>query len=156
MKTQEEILVRLKEIKDDDSLGFKFGVLTQFLTPTQLAPLVEDIPRTKLYQPAILEEKSILATMENYMDFAWEKALCHRGISAIRSVEKFQAWLWVLGNARDLLKFAEDETNYPQYGAPILKRICNAYGFPIPDNSQVARMAVGLPCTRPSCQEGCE
>ena len=44
-----------------------------------------------------------------------------------RSIDHFRAWLWLLGD--EMLRFADDGDNYPMYGKPILRRICEKYGF---------------------------
>jgi hypothetical protein len=63
------------------------------------------------------------------------------------------AWLWLLGE-EELHQFAEDSKNYPQYGAPILKKICEKYGFPVPEGEAIANMSQGLSCSQ-YCEEGC-
>lgn len=73
-----------------------------------------------------LDRETVIRQMGEYMDFAWEKANDERGLSAIRSVQKMQAWLFLLGDA-ELLAFAENDRNYAPYGKPILRRICDAY-----------------------------
>jgi len=65
--------------------------------------------------------------------FGWGKVRNHRGLSADRTILKMKAWLWLLGDD-ELEAFAADYANYPQYGAPILKAICEKYDFPIPED----------------------
>jgi hypothetical protein len=91
--------------------------------------------------------------MRDYMEFAWGKADDHRGLSAMRSVEKFKAWVWLLGNDK-LVEFCEDDDHYAYYGAPVLQRICQEYSFPIPDDAGIQRMMKGLPC-KDGCTSGC-
>ena len=98
------------------------------------------------------QRDAVLANMREYMDFAWGKVEDHRGISASRSVEKFGAWIWALGDEETLRKF--EATNYAPYGAPQLAFVCATYGFPIPGSSELARMIDGEPCI-PGCQDGC-
>lgn len=101
-----------------------------------------------------LSDDRVRDEMRQYMaEVGWDKVLGHRGISAGRTVEKMTAWLWLLGDD-EMVRFAEDDSNYPQYGAPILKAICEKYGFPIPDDPAARRMAVGRRCV-PDCDEGC-
>lgn len=98
-------------------------------------------------------EENILKEMGEYMEFAWTKVEDHRGLSAIRSIQKMQAYCKMLG-ADDLIEFSEADGNYSMYGAPTLNAICERYGFPIPEGEQLARMIQGLPC-RDDCREGC-
>lgn len=76
---------------------------------------------------------AIKAAMGKYMEFAWDKVADQRGISASRSIEKMQEWAWLLGDD-EVVAWCNDLALYPQYGAPILGRICEKYGFPIPES----------------------
>lgn len=100
--------------------------------------------------------ESIIASMRDYMDFALEKARDHRGISAGRSLDHFRAWLWLLED-EETLAFLDDEKNYPQYGAPCLKKICEVYDFKEyaeQFEGSLGNMARGESCTN-GCEEGC-
>lgn len=70
-----------------------------------------------------LTKENVIAEMQEYIDFAFEKAHDMRGISANRSMWKFQQWLWVL----------EDEeidcTDFYDYGIQNLERIVKKYGL---------------------------
>ena len=89
--------------------------------------------------------------MRTYMAFALGKAEDHRGLSAGRSVDKLRAWAWVLC---DDDRFREGQQPYRNYGVPILKAMCEHYGFDFPQHGPLQAMAQGLPC-RPDCNEGC-
>jgi hypothetical protein len=154
MRTVEEIIKRCQ--RNSDPLGFGDEALALFLTFDEAQPIIrpdalawagarewwdaETKPRTR---------EAVLAEMREYMDLAWQTVRYHRGISAGRSVEKMKAWVWLLRDATDI-----DWDNYAQYGAPILMRICEVYGFNIPLDEGNQRMAAGKPC-RPGCEEGC-
>jgi hypothetical protein len=98
-------------------------------------------------------DEDVLEEMKAYMGFAWEKVTNHRGISAIRSVTKMRAWLWLLGDD-ELYELATREDNYTNYGAPILLKICEKYMFDVPDSREVVNMAAGRKC-RGDCSDGC-
>ena len=70
-----------------------------------------------------LTEENIIAAMQNYIEFAIEKAENQRGISAGRSMWKFKQWLWVLED--DTFDAALD--NYMDYGLSVLKDIKEKY-----------------------------
>ena len=55
----------------------------------------------------------------------------------------------------DALVTKIDATEYPQYGAPILKLVCETLGLPIPDKASLRNMMVGKPCVE-TCTMGCE
>lgn len=154
MRTPEEIAKYYETRQRDDFLGFEAGVLIPYL-PYELAkPWLKPDSSPEFWgeQPPLTEE-GMLETMRDYMAFAWDKALNHRGISASRSVTKMASWLWLLGND-EMVAFCHNDANYENYGAPILKAICDKYGFPIPDDECARRMARGLPCY-PGCDMGC-
>ena len=165
MRTQDEIAAKVAE-RDDDLLGFRADVLLCFLDYDHAKPLIKpeitreqwdamdnsvggDAPR----HPRVLTASDIPEQMAGYMRFAWGKVSDHRSISAGRSVDKLAALAWLLGDD-DVVAFAEDPTNYPQYGAPILRHICERYGLPIPDDEHLQRMMQSERCTD-DCEEGC-
>ena len=65
-----------------------------------------------------------------------------------------RAWLWLLEDEK-LLGFAQASENYPQYGAPILRKICEEYDLPQPKGNWWQRMSEGEPC-EPGCVMGCD
>lgn len=155
MRKARDIVAYYITHKDEDFLGFVAEALLPFLSFEQAKPLLKpDATPENWASPEPLTGQSVLAVMEKYMSFAWGKVKDHRGISAGRSVEKMGAWLWLLGDD-DLVAVAHDGENYAQYGAPILKKICEKYGFPVPDDEGVLRMAQGKPC-QSGCRDGCD
>ena len=153
MRTIEEIKYKIKHPSDD-----LFGTtidLIEFLSYQDakelLKPEVTEADWSKDVKP--LTEETVIAEMKKYMEFALEKAENHRGISASRSIEHFEQWLWLLDD-KETLAFAEDEDNYSNYGAPILKRICEKYNFEYPQTSWMQNMAKGLKCHE-DCEEDC-
>jgi len=96
----------------------------------------------------------VISEMRSYMRFALDKAKNHRGLSADRSVQHFKAWLWLLENG-PVLVFADDDENYSNYGAPILRRICEEYHFNMPVGEMwFDNMSQGEACFG-GCDEGC-
>ena len=153
MRTQEEISNRFAAIKSDDIFGFRREALLTFLDGEHVEKFVHEKDASESFSPKKWEgqfpanqrtDEGVLREMREYMAFAWDKVIHHRGISASRSVEKMAEWCWLLGRD-DLLDFAHDTKNYPQYGAPVLKKICEELGFPIPEDEAVQRMAKGEP-----------
>ena len=70
-----------------------------------------------------LTESNVISEMQRYMEFAIEKAKHRRGISAGRSMWKFQQWLWVLEDE----SFGDIAANYDGYGLQILEDIKEKY-----------------------------
>src|SRR5690606_39412432 len=69
------------------------------------------------------DRDSLLAEMERYMPFAWEKANNMRGLSANRSMAHYTSWTWLAGD--DL----GDLLDYEFYGKDHLVRICEHYDW---------------------------
>ena len=152
MRTTKEIVEHYAEIKDRDLLGFQAEVFLSYLSADEVRPFCKPDADLRTWEPEALTEEVVTDEMGDYMEFAWGKVRDHRGISAGRSVEKMEAWLWLLG--RDDLLGAVAGAGYENYGAPQLKVICDALGFPVPESDELGRMIQGEPC-RPGCDEGC-
>lgn len=146
MKNQKELVAKIKA--ESGMFSFIPEVLIEYLDFDHAIPFLNDEWRDKRgeWEVKSQDREAIIADMRSYMEFAWGKCLDHRGISAGRSVEKMKAWLWLLGDV-DAYTFANDGTNYPNYGAPILMHISDKYGFPIPDDEDARLMAQGKHCT---------
>jgi hypothetical protein len=98
-----------------------------------------------------LTEEFVKAEAIRYLEFAFGKALDHRGISAGRSVQKLREFAWLLG-MDEAVAFADDENNYPNYGVPVLKHMARALGVTIPPD--IEKWEDGAMCN-PHCEEGC-
>lgn len=153
MRTVDEIVEYYRREQGNDFFGFTAEVLLSYLTAEQFKEFAKPDADLSEWKAQPLTREYVLEEMRKYMEFAWGKVEDHRGLSAGRSIEKMQAWLWLLGD-EETRAFADDGDNYAQYGAPILKKICEVYGFPIPEGEAIKRMSQGLPCYE-GCQEGC-
>lgn len=97
--------------------------------------------------------EQMLREMREYLHFAFDKALGHRGLSAGRSVYKLRAWAYALDMSDELIIFLGDQDrNYAPYGAPMLARIAEELGEEQPSGSEWTRMARGMRCTD-DCEE---
>ena len=158
MRTQEEIVARIREKRS--MFGFDAEVLLPYLDYDHAKEFIRPVvPREKWEVSSEdggrgypLNEEAAMRDFRAYAEFAWGKAQDHRGLSANRSVEKLEAWAWLLG--RDDVLAASEAAGYASYGCPKLKVICEAFGFPIPDDEATVRMMNGEPC-RPDCDSGC-
>jgi len=119
MRTVNEIKERVEQQRKD----YIDSVMIQ--TCGGIHPLQEYVPEFFIEghqdKATPLTRENIIAQMQDYIDFAFEKAENQRGISAERSIWKFKQWLWVL----------EDDSiptdNYCDYGIEILKCITEKY-----------------------------
>lgn len=152
LRTHAEILEEIQS-REGNFLDFTAEVLIEFLPFEVARPLLKsDIKPSEWPEPVPLTREAVVAKMRDYMrEYGWDKALNHRGLSADRTIQKMRAWAWVL---RDDVSYFTDD-NYPQYGVPILKTVCETYGFDIPSDSRVERMAKGLPCGDYDGECGC-
>ncbi len=144
MRTQTEIAERVQS--SSGFLNFSPDVLVPFLDFEHAQPFLKPEVTAGAWTPKYLTRDAVIAEMREYMaEYGWPKVLDHRGISAARTVQKMSAWLWLLGDD-EAVAFAEDDDNYPQYGAPVLKFICERLGFPTPPDEEAHRMARGEHC----------
>jgi hypothetical protein len=121
-RTTEEILCEIERLKDDDWMGFRTGDLIQALPFESAQPFLKE--GTTADQWA--QSTDPAGEIKNYMEFAWDKANGCRGLSAGRSVNHMESWLWLDG--KDELS-ARLESVYEYYGKPCLVLVCKEYGI---------------------------
>ncbi len=123
MRTQEQILARIKVAQKRDMLGFEWqeylGALTKESAESLRGTLLKADAKLDGWEVAFPNDEAIRKQCVEYMDFAWEKANGCRGISASRSLMHYRAWLWLLGEDG-----FEDIDDYSYYGKDELVRIC--------------------------------
>lgn len=122
MRTQQEILDRIEEVKNDDLFGTQRQDLIVYLTFDNAKPFLVDGVTADQWPE---ENKSPKEIMIEYMPFAWDKANDKRGLSALRSMEHYTSWLWLDGD-EVLYKTLFD---YEYYGKPQLIEICKYLGI---------------------------
>jgi hypothetical protein len=125
MRTTAEILAKFE--KADDMLGIVKSDLLDYLPFEYAKPFLKDGTTVEEWDEARPEctDETVKAKMLDYMPFAWEKANSERGISAMRSMLHYSAWLWLIGD--DELSAAVE--TYNDYGKPHLRTICKKYGW---------------------------
>lgn len=159
LRTNQEIVTRIKEVEKFDFFGTEVGDLMNYLpfdlAKSWLKPEVSLDQWEKVRQPHTRE--NILKEMREYMPFAIGKATGHRGLSASRSISHYKAWVWLLG---DKDYETVDWDKFQNYGCPILALIAETYEIRIDawlggDSLEAfENMASGRSC-RPYCTEGC-
>lgn len=124
-RTVKEILDRIKAVEKNDWLGTIRGDLVSYLPYSDAKPFLK---------PEVTEAGWKVRTMtplenaNNYLTFAWGKANDCRSLSAGRSIEHFQAWMWLAGRD-DIVEILSDGDRYCYYGKPLLVMVSALVGF---------------------------
>jgi hypothetical protein len=123
MRTQDEIVARIKKLAPSDPFGFESSALLSVLDFDHAKEFLRQECTADDWKPGEkLASQEILA----YLGFAWEKANNCRGLSAHRSMSHMRAWLWLDGHT----EHADSLFNhYQYYGKPCLVMISEMYGF---------------------------
>jgi len=132
MRTQDEIVARIDEIKEWDIFGFQIGDLIYCLDYEHAKKYLkegDEGPTENEWSEHVIEptEENIKKTMKEYMEFAWDKANNCRGMSASRSMSHYMAWIWLLGDEE--VEYFGDLESYQYYGKDNLVKICERYGW---------------------------
>lgn len=143
IRTQEEIVAHCVEMRrtGEDFFGFQQGVLAMYLDTAHVQPLLKQGGVWSDDDVTPLTAETIINEMREYMSFALGKADNERGLSANRSDDKYQAWMWLLGDQELIDKY--HATPYALYGAPRLKFICESFEFTWPDTPRLNAFAQG-------------
>jgi hypothetical protein len=123
VRTDQEILDRMKAVEERDFLGFETADLIDHLGYEAAKPYLK--PEVTKEQWEEIIEAPPAEQIAKYMPFAWEKANNARGLSAARSICHMSAWLWLDGKD----EMAEAIRNYGDYGKPQLRLICAVYSL---------------------------
>lgn len=157
-RTQDEILARFREVASTDLIGFRREVLVDSMDLDTLKKVMPDFaPEGDASEYPAIKPESLDARARGYLEFAIEKAICHRGISASRSVDKLTEFAWLMG--RDDVVESMSKADYAQYGVPIVKAFAEGMEYEWEasyegDQARLDNMAQGKPCVK-GCSEGC-
>lgn len=125
MKTMEEILAYESSTLD----GRDLGRLAIFMTKEQLTSkgMTPKNPDQE-WVPQEFTREAVLKCLKGDLEFAFEKALDKRGISASMMYHVIKMWMWVLDEHEDLVNWPDDY--YAQYGLPLFKAVALRYDLP--------------------------
>jgi len=131
MRSQEEILERIRLRRPQDIPGFEWPEYVEHLTfSNALQFIYEGVAEEDWTDKSVYKREDIIAKMRDYMSFAVGKARNQRGISANRSILHYVAWIWLTGDDEFLSEIQQlYEKEYHAYGLPILEKISQHYGF---------------------------
>lgn len=113
LRTHEEILARIEQVKDSDWMGTQINDLIVRLPFDLAKPMLK--PAAKAEEWTVTDQDPMSAAKE-YLPFAWEKANNCRGLSAGRSIDHFRSWLWLAGKDKQVAALER----YERYGKPQL------------------------------------
>jgi len=124
MKTQKEILQKIKDVSADDCMGIQRQDLISSLNFENAKPYLNENTTEKEWNKNVSDtDEKVKAVMIDYISFAYDKVLSQRGLSAERSMDHYTSWLWLIG--ADL----GDITNYSDYGIENLNKISDFLGL---------------------------
>jgi hypothetical protein len=126
MLTQEQIIDAIKSGRKSECLdGRDYSRLCSFF-PVSEWPTFGFEPKANASppEPSAWTEQEVKKQLASDLDFAFEKALNKRGISAGFMNDVIKMWMWVL---EDDLQHMEE---YAQYGLPLLKAVALKYDLP--------------------------
>lgn len=138
LRTQDEIVEKLNLInKDRLMFDFRPEILINHLEFDKAKPFLSDeylekIEKKEAEYEYVSDVKEATQDFLDYMNFAFDKALDERGLSASRSIQKLGMWLWLL-NREDLEEMINEDELYNPYGAPALIAVCDQLGIEVPD-----------------------
>ena len=126
MRTAEQIIEYYEKMKNEDFLGVIASDLFIHLQFEDVKPYLNEIATKESWEYIEPTEKYLKSAIISYLPFAFQKANNQRGISASRSIQHFQTWLWLLED-QELFDFVSDSYNYEPYGLPMLNKIQEKY-----------------------------
>lgn len=127
MRTQEEIINKISEVKSDDWMGTITSDLVNCLEFSNAKDFLKDEITEKEWQENGFMKNTdgnIKKEMQEYLSFAFGKAEDERGISAGRSMDHYYAWIWLLDEETHF----GDVREYDSYGIPHLNKIKSFLG----------------------------
>ena len=128
MRTDEEILKRIRHIKDSDWMGQEKNDLIfalSYKTAKEKKYMRKETKEEKWEEMRIVSPEESINFIESYMPFAWDKANNFRGLSVSRAISHMAAYLFLYG-----MNFAPDQIKmYRYYGKPRFRAICEYFDW---------------------------
>jgi hypothetical protein len=158
IRTHDEIVARIKHFNEHDYEDFFGASRSELLStlPFEVAqPFLKPEATAEEWKAMQDELTPVQDQAVTYLPFAIGKATSHRGLSANRSIDHFDSWIWLLCDDDTYNDWAT--LPYENYGAPKLRKAAELLNAPWPTeqrNAEINRMAQELPC-RPGCGDGC-
>lgn len=130
MRKQQEIIQRLKDIESEDVFGIERSDLIPYLDYENAKEfLKEGITKEEWDKDRKSTDEEVMKEMSGYIEFAWDKAIGERGLSANRNIMHYSAWIWLLNDGSFEEYKEKCDNEYSEYGKPVLSWICKKYGY---------------------------
>jgi hypothetical protein len=136
-RSEDEIIERMENAKGMWS-GFCVGTLIDYVDFSRAKQFYNEEFLAKVksgQEPTPVKITNVgeaVQDMLDYLVFGWSKAADKRGLSASRTIERMQTWLWLLGRD-DLADLVANDDLYNPYGMPALIAVSEALGIKVPD-----------------------
>jgi hypothetical protein len=129
MLTKRQIIQAFQAGRTTHTLdGRDLNRLVEFFTPAEAVEMGLTVVEGADWKAKEWTNEAVLVELKGDLEFAFQKALNKRGISASLMVEVVKMWMWVL---EDPLEHESDRL-YAQYGLPFLKAVAVKYELPNP------------------------
>lgn len=113
-RSHTQIVERIKALAPKDYFGFQTADLLAYLPWDAARPFLQAEASESEWRAKYPVFEPPLRAAKDYMKFAWDKANKQRGISALRSLEHYRAWLWLGGYSEHTLDAVFND--YDWYG----------------------------------------
>ncbi len=135
MKTLEQVLAGHNDAIKDNALSIqdRLGIrLCQFLTEEQAKTIGFKCKEGATWEPPIpFTEENVLKQLKKDVEFGWDKACGHKGISSELMYDVVLGWCKILEN-----EFAYWD-DYSPYGTPLFIAVSKKYGFDVDETEFV-------------------
>lgn len=135
-RTPEEIFQQMKVFREDtsDLMATEATDMAAFLDWEHGEQFAKDDVTEEEWEadrvPATREE--ITKRMQDYLEFALRKAAGERGLSAMRSLAHYRAWIWLYGDEELFAEYEKRREGYTQYGIPTLLWVAETFNLELP------------------------
>ena len=131
-RTDEQIYERMMACRKTEILGFESAEYASRLPWSFVQEIAQEGMTEDVWESQCRHTAPVMDVMTDYIPFAWEKANNCRGVSVMRAISHYIAWLWLEGSP-EAEALAVKIEHYSAYGKPQLVLICEFLGL---DSSQ--------------------
>ena len=131
-RTQDNIVSEI-ERQQARGLMFNFAIddLISFLDFEHVAPFLKlkDSDADRTLWATSRETREPLQCARDYMEFAYDKAVGRRSLSAVRNIQHLHAWLWMAEAPPQILALCNSENVPGDHGVENLRKVARFLGL---------------------------